>query len=796
MQQRKICLFLIILSVFVVVNACDLLGEQEFTLTIHVQPEKGGEVLTEGTVFPPDTIVTITPKAESGWELIEWGGENGDEVIKVNDHYQLLMDSDKEIIAHFADTLFVAEPTFSPEAGEYDGPLTIELVSATPKATIHYTLDQTTPSPTEGIVYTEPLLIEGNKTIKALAFKDGMVASEVVEADFLLYYKVLTQVEPSVAGEISLNPVKEKYLYGEEVTLEAIATENYNFSHWAGDLTDSENPQTITIDGPQEAIAHFSGTNAQLAELTISTGDLIPNFDPQTFFYNVVLAFAVTELELFVKTECPNALVKIDDHDFVQNEQTATIDLAVGENLIEVVVESEDEENTETYLINIERKVSADLAEIQLSKGVLDPVFNPDTLKYLLRVPFEGAELILYPQALDQEATIKIDGVELAEPFESRPYQLTVGETKGPIKIEVIARDESIAKTYQLEAFRSYWGYLGAPGFSEGGVVGVTMFVDNQIPYVSYNDNAYGYQSIIQKFDGTDWQQLGEIGDVNGDGISLIVHNGIPYIAYQDKDANAKTSVQKYEAGSWSFIGGQGFTPDLDWGHNLVITAAKDKYISYSDGPFGFGQDNGQLTVRKFDGLEWQIIGERRFTPNVVFSHDFTVIDQTPYVVYRDGSQGHRASAQYFDGEQWVYLGQPGFTVGGVEYVDLNVYDDQLYLVFRDRHRFDKLTVMTYQNDQWVYVGEPGFTSGTGAHPSLDFDEGGTIYVAYMDGAENSRASVKKFDGNSWQYVGDPGFTGGRGNGPTLVVDGTEIYVSVWDGGYGFRASVLQYSGH
>ena len=82
----------------------------------------------------------------------------------------------------------VAAPTFSPVAGIYGTEQNVEIASATSGATIHYTIDGTTPtssSPTYSSAITLTLgtsIVE--TTIKALAVKSGSVDSSVATAVF------------------------------------------------------------------------------------------------------------------------------------------------------------------------------------------------------------------------------------------------------------------------------------------------------------------------------------------------------------------------------------------------------------------------------------------------------------------------------------------------------------------------------------------------------------------------------------------------------------------------------------
>ena len=63
----------------------------------------------------------------------------------------------------------VATPEFTPDGGTYYTPQTVSISCATPGATILYTIDGSEPA-TNGLVYSTPLNISTNTTVKAIAF--------------------------------------------------------------------------------------------------------------------------------------------------------------------------------------------------------------------------------------------------------------------------------------------------------------------------------------------------------------------------------------------------------------------------------------------------------------------------------------------------------------------------------------------------------------------------------------------------------------------------------------------------
>jgi photosystem II stability/assembly factor-like uncharacterized protein len=74
-----------------------------------------------------------------------------------------------------------ATPTFDPPGGIYTSPISVTLASATPGATIYYTLDGTTPTNASPI-YSNPIPVSAATTIKAFATAAGMSDSFVATA--------------------------------------------------------------------------------------------------------------------------------------------------------------------------------------------------------------------------------------------------------------------------------------------------------------------------------------------------------------------------------------------------------------------------------------------------------------------------------------------------------------------------------------------------------------------------------------------------------------------------------------
>ena len=80
----------------------------------------------------------------------------------------------------------VALPTFSPAPGSFTSAQNVALASATPGATIRYTLDGSTPTATAAAYAGTPLRVDRTTTIKAVAMKSGMSNSDLLSGTFTI----------------------------------------------------------------------------------------------------------------------------------------------------------------------------------------------------------------------------------------------------------------------------------------------------------------------------------------------------------------------------------------------------------------------------------------------------------------------------------------------------------------------------------------------------------------------------------------------------------------------------------
>lgn len=88
---------------------------------------------------------------------------------------------------------FVSDTKFSVDRGFYDTPFSLSITTATVGASIIYTTNGSTPSLTNGFVYSSPLPINGTTVIRAAAFKTGYLPSDVDTETYIFVNDVIRQ---------------------------------------------------------------------------------------------------------------------------------------------------------------------------------------------------------------------------------------------------------------------------------------------------------------------------------------------------------------------------------------------------------------------------------------------------------------------------------------------------------------------------------------------------------------------------------------------------------------------------
>jgi hypothetical protein len=127
----------------------------------------------------------------------------------------------------------VADPVFSVPGGFYTTNQSVTLSSATPGATIRYTTNGSEPTLTNGVTYSAAIGVNSttNRSLRARAFKDGMVPSRVVTSNIVIGESAARRSLPGLF--LTADPGRSLYRpYGVFAIVNNDTASNYNSGIW------------------------------------------------------------------------------------------------------------------------------------------------------------------------------------------------------------------------------------------------------------------------------------------------------------------------------------------------------------------------------------------------------------------------------------------------------------------------------------------------------------------------------------------------------------------------------------
>jgi hypothetical protein len=154
--------------------------------------------------------------------------------------------------------------------------------------------------------------------------------------------------------------------------------------------------------------------------------------------------------------------------------------------------------------------------------------------------------------------------------------------------------DASVIRIMKFE--NGSWQNLPTDGFNALNAFNVSLTIENNTIYISFNNNNFvNYSYIVKKFENNNWQTVFDQQSVNYGRINLTSNNNIPYIIFTDTQNNNKATSKKYENGSWQVVGEAGFTEIPAYYFSFVSDNNGVLYTAFED------NINDGLTVMKYD---------------------------------------------------------------------------------------------------------------------------------------------------------------------------------------------------
>jgi Raf kinase inhibitor-like YbhB/YbcL family protein len=269
----RIILLISLLTTLTAVNACSPIT---YELTTSVEPADSGTVSPGGTYEEGSNIrVTATPR--EGYIFDRWSGDtSGTSTEQI-----ITMNANKTVTAHFKMeeqeeeepspepetepepvyyTLTVkTEPSYAgsvtPSEGKFKEGTTVNLI-ATPQP--GYSVKVWGGDVAGSISNSVSVTMNGDKEI-TVYFEMTQEPAHVKQ------YTLTASVEPANGGII--NPSDNKYNVHAKVVLTAMPADGYEFHHWGGNISSSDNPVSFNMDGDMSVVAYFE----EAGDLTLSS---------------------------------------------------------------------------------------------------------------------------------------------------------------------------------------------------------------------------------------------------------------------------------------------------------------------------------------------------------------------------------------------------------------------------------------------------------------------------------------------------------------------------------------------
>ncbi|HHQ2481155.1 TPA: DUF6359 domain-containing protein [Bacillus cereus] len=151
----------------------------------------------------------------------------------------------------------VLDVTASPNAGEIAKGTAITLTTATEGAKIYYTLDGSTPS-NNSMYYQDPIIMNENSVIKAIALKEGFEAGPIATLPFIISKNEQVRIH-DIQGKSHISPYDKKNVTGVSGVVTKLDKDGFYM----------QDPK------PDEDLATSEGIYVYKKESGVKTGDLV-----------------------------------------------------------------------------------------------------------------------------------------------------------------------------------------------------------------------------------------------------------------------------------------------------------------------------------------------------------------------------------------------------------------------------------------------------------------------------------------------------------------------------------------
>jgi len=223
--------------------------KKNYALTVNTNGEGAVSeqvIQQKSTDYEYGTVVELTANPSTGWKFVKWQ----DAATGTSNPTQVTVDTAKTVTAVFEKKKYSVNVTKtgdgavskSPDQAEYAYESTVDLTAnpSTGWKFVEWTGDAT------GTNNPITITVNQDKSVEAVFEKKTYALT------------VSTQGE----GSVTKSPDQSEYEYNIDVDLTANPSSGWEFVEWQGDVTGSNNPVQVTMDGPKDVTAVFKDKDA------------------------------------------------------------------------------------------------------------------------------------------------------------------------------------------------------------------------------------------------------------------------------------------------------------------------------------------------------------------------------------------------------------------------------------------------------------------------------------------------------------------------------------------------------
>ena len=310
---------------------------------------------------------------------------------------------------------------------------------------------------------------------------------------------------------------------------------------------------------------------------------------------------------------------------------------------------------------------------------------------------------------------------------------LVVKQNGNPV---VAYRSNGTDSIYAMECVTNNWIQLASAVTPTTAYQPKITLDQNDIPHVIYrnlNDSI-----IIKKWNGTSWENFGSAsGYVNKGNNAILKFNSLnqPFVAFSNYSVfGGKCSVMTLTGGVWTYYISTFVTNFQADQLDFNIAPDNTAYIIAKNSNGGF------VSVYKSDATAWSMVGPTANIANGVANFPKITTDQlnVPYIFYGDNAVNFATTVRKWNGLDWELVGNQGFSVTPIGFSDLTIANGIPTVIFQN----GSSQVMRFENGLWSTYGN---ILGLGNSHALAIRNDNTVFAAYNNVYNGYKLNVKKF---------------------------------------------------